>query len=176
MDSNGRLLFIITLSSLLCINATPLNAIPPELTQLCKEAENSSLCVRLILSTLHGRMDPYQIVVAQIDATARYTRRALGIIDRLMAQPNNPKSLSDSLGECKEQYENILDSIQTALRSVATRAMYDARIALGAVISYQQTCEDSFKETGADFPFARQSKHIFQFGGNCLDIMAALPN
>ncbi|XP_028781873.1 pectinesterase inhibitor-like [Neltuma alba] len=178
MDFNGRLFFLTTLSSLLCINATPLNvipsAVPLELGQLCKDTENPGLCIRTILPTLHGRLDPYQALVTEIDAAAHYTRRALGIIDRLMAQPNNPKSLSDSLSTCKEQYGNILDSIQTTLGVVAKKAMYDARVSLSAAISYQQTCEDTFKESGVDLPFARQSKHIFQLTGNCLDIMRAL--
>ncbi|KAK4273290.1 hypothetical protein QN277_021719 [Acacia crassicarpa] len=178
MDFNGRLVLIITLSSLFCVNAAPLtvipSSVPPELTKLCREAENPRLCVRIILRTLHGRLDPYQVLVTEIGITARYTRRALRMMDSLMAQPNNAK-ISDSLSYCKEQYGYILDSIQTAQGALATKATYDARSSLGAVISYQQTCADTFKESGADLPFVRESKHISQLAGNCLDVMAALP-
>lgn len=150
-------------------------SVPPELLKLCKDAENPTLCARTILPSLNGTLDPYEALLTEINVTARYTRRAIGMITTLMAAPNNSKSLADCLSTCKEQYGYILDSVKDTLATISSKDMYGSRVSFSSVISYQQGCEDTFKESpDVDFPFARQSKLIFQLAGNCLAIMEAL--
>lgn len=188
MDSSGRSL-LLTLTTLSCIFAlctanvlpnigdVPNNIpIPPALSKICKGTDNPVVCARTILQFLKGpSFEPRQALLAEVNATLHHTKRAIGVIAGLMSNPSNSKSLNDCLTICKDQYGSILDSINDTYAQLSKNNVYGCKLSFSAVISYQQTCEDSFKESpGVNFSFARDSKLIFELAGNCLSLMDAL--
>lgn len=94
------------------------------------------------------------------------------LITSLLAKPDNSKDLTESLQICKEQYGNILDSIEESKNQVAQRNVIEARFKFSAAISLQVSCNDSF--TAGTSPIVKEAQDVFDLAGNCLDIMKAI--
>lgn len=94
------------------------------------------------------------------------------LISVLLARPGNSKDLGDSLQICKEQYGNIMDSMAEAKNQVAQRNVIEARFKFSSVVSYYESCNDSF--TKGTSPIVEEAQGVYDLAGNCLDIMKAI--
>lgn len=94
------------------------------------------------------------------------------LISVLLARPGNSKDLGDSLQICKEQYGNIMDSMAEAKSQVAQRNVIEARFKFSSVVSYYESCNDSF--TKGTSPIVEEAQGVYDLAGNCLDIMKAI--
>lgn len=186
MDFNKTFLLIVSLSCLLLHTHAAAVAAPvvapsgrrvrsPQamVMNLCKSTTNRTLCIRTILPAMKGTSsDPYKALEAEMNATRNQVAVTRGLIDTLLAKPNNPKSLADSLSICKDQYGNMPDSIKDAIDVVSKRTVTESKYKFSAVLSYYNTCNDGFgKEVS---PIAKEAIVVYQLAGNCLDIIKAI--
>lgn len=146
-----------------------------DLVDLCKDGENVKLCMETLAPVVHGALDPVLALVTEIGITLNETQKVAKIIEALKGDPKTPKGITEALDICAEQYESIVDTINKSLEMIHQNDVYGAWMRFSAVISCQSTCEDAFKESpGEPFPFADDSKTLFQLGGNCLAILMRL--
>ncbi|KHN14350.1 hypothetical protein glysoja_012388 [Glycine soja] len=146
------LILFVSLSSLILDThaARAPRTIQTRLYSLCKPTTNMDLCYKTILP---------------VETTSK-------LITSLLAKPGNSKDLTESLQICKEQYGNILDSIEESKNQVAQRNVIEARFKFSAAISLQVSCNDSF--TAGTSPIVKEAQDVFDLAGNCLDIMKAI--
>ncbi|XP_028786329.1 uncharacterized protein LOC114742217 [Neltuma alba] len=145
-----------------------------QLTALCSDAESPPLCVNTIAPFIQGALDPVVAVKVEMGATMNITTKVSETIKALQAKPDITKDEKASLDICADQYSSIVDTINDCLDSVKQNDVYDAWMKFSSVLSYQQACEDAFKEGGGSIPFPEDSKTLFQLGGNCLAILMHL--
>ncbi|KAK4282574.1 hypothetical protein QN277_013935 [Acacia crassicarpa] len=145
-----------------------------QLVDLCKDAEAPHLCVETIAPFIHGALDPVVAVNAEFGATMNLTVKVSDTIKTLQAQPDISNDDKASLEICADQYSSIVDTINDCLDSIKQNDVYGAWMKFSAVLSFQQACEDAFREGGSPIPFKEDSKTLFQLGGNCLAILMHL--
>ncbi|KAF7818130.1 putative pectinesterase/pectinesterase inhibitor 45 [Senna tora] len=159
------------------INGVVSKAVPhlAELQDLCKDGENVDLCIETIAPEIHGALDPVHAAIVEIGATLNETLKVSSIIRSLKEDPKTSKGMIDALDICADQYDLITDTIAMSLELMHQNDVAGAWTTFSAVISCQSTCEDAFKESpGEAFPFADDSKTLFQLGGNTLAILMRL--
>ncbi|XP_054796492.1 uncharacterized protein LOC129301890 [Prosopis cineraria] len=145
-----------------------------QLVALCQDAESPTLCVDTIAPFIQGALDPVVALKAEMGATMNITVKVSNTIKTLHAKPETTKDEKASLDICADQYSSIVDTINDCLDSIKQNDVYGAWMKFAAVLSYQQACEDAFKEGGGSIPFPEDSKTLFQLGGNCLAILMHL--
>ncbi|KAK7412802.1 hypothetical protein VNO78_04438 [Psophocarpus tetragonolobus] len=140
----------------------------------CKGTTNPVLCSQTIQPHLQGgTVDPVKALDVEVDATLGEAKKTLTNIQTLENQQNT-KSTKDSLDICRNQYKSMLDAIVETKAAIAKKDIVGAKFKFSAVISYQSACQDSFKD--GKIPFTKESNIVYQLGGNCLDIIAAIDN
>ncbi|KAG4948963.1 hypothetical protein JHK82_042156 [Glycine max] len=170
------LILFVSLSSLILDThaARAPRTIQTRLYSLCKPTTNMDLCYKTILPEVVGlsRFSNYKALEVEILATQKQVETTSKLITSLLAKPGNSKDLTESLQICKEQYGNILDSIEESKNQVAQRNVIEARFKFSAAISLQVSCNDSF--TAGTSPIVKEAQDVFDLAGNCLDIMKAI--
>ncbi|KAG4946106.1 hypothetical protein AAZX31_15G122700 [Glycine max] len=170
------LILFVSLSSLILDThaARAPRTIQTRLYSLCKPTTNMDLCYKTILPEVVGlsRFSNYKALEVEILATQKQVETTSKLITSLLAKPDNSKDLTESLQICKEQYGNILDSIEESKNQVAQRNVIEARFKFSAAISLQVSCNDSF--TAGTSPIVKEAQDVFDLAGNCLDIMKAI--
>lgn len=140
---------------------------------ICKPATNPVLCYKTILPiVLTGKFNIYKTLEIEIAATKLQVDKTAAAINSLIATPGVSKSMADSLSVCKEQYDNMIDSIAETVALVAKRDVSEAKYKFSAVISYHQACNDQF-DAGTS-PITNDAQGVFDLGSNSLDIMHAI--
>lgn len=149
---------------------------PPSagLEELCKDADEPTLCVDTIAPFIKGALDPVVAVKVGMAATMNMTMKVSDTIKTLMASPGNGDYDQQALEICADQYSSIVDTINDCFESIRQNDIYGTWINFSSVLSYQQACEDSFREGGSPIPFKDDSKTLFLLGGNCLAILMHL--
>lgn len=144
-----------------------------QLTDFCQKTTNPTLCAKTIQPHfLTGVLDSFKALEVEVDATLDQTKKTVAIIGELLKRHDISKSLKGSLDTCREQYDNILDSIQETKDAIARHDVITAKFKFSAVLSYQASCKDAFEGIETEFSFSADSDAVFQLGGNCLDIIA----
>lgn len=154
-----------------------MKGINPEILKFCVGTENPTLCADTISSSLVGKFEPLKALEVEVEATLNQSKNVAGIIEKLIKNPLTNQFSMDALGICKEQYDNILDTLNEAVGLIQKQNVVDAYYKFSSVISYRSACEDTFDESpGLEMPFPQESLRVFQLGGNCLDLMNGIVN
>ncbi|KAI4301515.1 hypothetical protein L6164_034788 [Bauhinia variegata] len=141
-------------------------------SNLCKDAENITLCINTIAPFMHGQADPVKALEIEIDALFKQTEKVDGIVTKLIAYNHGGnKNLADTLKVCKDNYNSNLDDIKKAVKAVKKVDIGTAQSMLSSVIGVSETCKDTFRESGLEFPFPDDSDAVTQLAGNCLGIL-----
>ncbi|MED6222533.1 hypothetical protein PIB30_065320 [Stylosanthes scabra] len=144
-----------------------------EIGKFCQNTTNSTLCSKILQPHFESdHFDQYKALDITLDATNDQAKLTLDAIQTLSANKDTPKTTKDSLKICKGQYKNILDSVKETKATLASKNIFDAKFKASAILSFYESCKDSFD--GAPVPFAEQAEPVFDLGGNCLDIIAAI--
>ncbi|QHO06388.1 hypothetical protein HN51_065248 [Arachis hypogaea] len=144
-----------------------------EISKFCQSTQNATLCTKILQPYEGIHFDQFKALDITLDSTSEQAKLTLAAIESLFFKKGLSKSTKDSLKICKDQYKSILGSIKEAKAMVATKNVIEAKYKVSAVISFYEACSDSF-DIGETIPFAAQSEPVFQIGGNCLDILAAM--
>ncbi|KAK7331254.1 hypothetical protein VNO77_25474 [Canavalia gladiata] len=172
MAFNKILILIFSLSYLL-VNTHAARTPEARLWNICKPTTNPILCYKTIFpQVINSSFNIYKALEIEIFATQKQVENTSSLMTTLLAKPGNSKDMIESLQTCKDQYNNILDSIQDALKQVANRNAIEARFKFSAVLSFHSTCNDQF--TNGNSPIANEAQVVYDLGGNCLDIMKAI--
>ncbi|KAK7412803.1 hypothetical protein VNO78_04439 [Psophocarpus tetragonolobus] len=140
---------------------------------ICKGTTSPGVCYRTILPEVAGlaQFNIYKALEVEVVATQKEVQKTYDQILSLLGQAGNSKDTNDTLSDCKEQFEDMFDSIDDSIKLVAKRDAGEARFKFSAVLSYLASCTDDFT---APSPIAAQENIISDLGGNCLDIMKAI--
>ncbi|KAI4301516.1 hypothetical protein L6164_034789 [Bauhinia variegata] len=142
------------------------------ISNLCRDAENITLCVNTIAPFMHGQADPVKALQVEIDALLKQAEKVDGIVSKLIADNHGSNTnLANTLKVCKDNYNNNLDDIKTAVESVKTVDIGTAQSMLRSVIGFSETCKDAFGESELEFSFSDDSDAVIQLAGNCLGIL-----
>ncbi|MED6119433.1 hypothetical protein PIB30_011798 [Stylosanthes scabra] len=144
-----------------------------EIGKFCQNTTNSTLCSKILQPHFESEhFDQFKALDIILDATNDQAKLTLAAIQTLNANKDTPKTTKDSLKICKGQYKNILDSVKETKATLASKNVIDAKFKASAIISFYESCKDSFD--GAPVPFAEQAEPVFDLSGNCLDIITAI--
>ncbi|KAK7392229.1 hypothetical protein VNO78_20660 [Psophocarpus tetragonolobus] len=153
------------------------NEFSPEIQKFCTGAENPSLCEETIAPYVEGSLDPMKALEREMQATLEQAREIASQIKSELTNTGTAKNALDALGICKDQYGDILDTINECLGLLAQHNVVDAYFKFSAVISDKSSCDDAFQESpGLDMPFSNDSTTLFQLGGNVLATLDSMVN
>ncbi|TKY59803.1 pectinesterase protein [Spatholobus suberectus] len=133
-----------------------------EILKFYKGTENLTLCVETISSYLDSSFDLVKALKIEINATIEKTKEIVGNIAKLLDDRTTSKKALDTLGICKLQYGDMLDTIKEAVELVPQQNMVDASYKFSSVISDKFACNYAFEESfEVDIPFAQDSLLLF---------------
>jgi len=161
-------LFFVTLVALLIAQSTTIEAIKfIGVNQFCTTASHKKLCTKMVngASNMH-------------DATQNAILATLGLAKRIQSMSHliepaiatlEPVSQESIRSTCKDNFENIIDDLETSLQALKDNDQGTLLTHLSA--SASSDCDDALEEFSVDNPLSKVTGHLAKEVDNCLAVV-----
>ncbi|KAF2308266.1 hypothetical protein GH714_039869 [Hevea brasiliensis] len=109
------------------------------LTRMLKQFRSSNHQARLLKSNF---TDTVSVLQMAINATVQQTKLAISATEKLATASNTPDETASTLSDCKQNYEDALDDLQSAQDAIPENDIGTINTMLSAAITEYGTCND----------------------------------
>ncbi|XWS53524.1 hypothetical protein CRYUN_Cryun10bG0008700 [Craigia yunnanensis] len=140
----------------------------PRIKSMCDKTDQPALCLASIAPFFNGKSDLPSIIEMLIKAGTEQTKQAIATAAKMATDPkSDPKTVS-RLNDCKEIYDDALDSMQEAIDAIPLKDVGTVATMVSAAISYYGTCDDGF--TGQPNPIPEGVSPMVKINENLINI------
>ncbi|KAJ9154597.1 hypothetical protein P3X46_027917 [Hevea brasiliensis] len=143
----------------------------PNLKKICDQTDYASLCLSSITPYFNGKTDTVSVLQMAINATVQQTKLAISAAEKLATASNTPDETASTLSDCKQNYEDALDDLQSAQDAIPENDIGTINTMLSAAITEYGTCNDEFSGPN---PMANYGDKLTKMNSNCLVIASLL--
>ncbi|KAF5452263.1 hypothetical protein F2P56_027282 [Juglans regia] len=144
----------------------PLN---PAIKKICEATDYPLVCLASTAPFLTGKVDVISVLEVAVKACSLHAKIALNIASKaLKTEP----SISASVSDCMDMYNDVLDNIESAVDALSTRDTGTFNAMLSAVLTDYGTCEDGF--AGERSPLSEVDDKGTKLASNCLAIASLI--
>lgn len=166
-------------------SAEQVSASMKAVSQFCSATDYKDACIKSLSSA--NTNDPKELVKSVVTAPGNSLVSLKETTDKLIEEANktNDNNSKLALEECKELIDFALDSLHTTFSAVNSSDLNslnnrvdELSVWVSAVISYQSTCMDGFRETNGTFQvkFRENMENSRQLVSNALAVFSELSN
>ncbi|KAI4329789.1 hypothetical protein MLD38_028135 [Melastoma candidum] len=178
--SNARVAAsLVVVSALFLASASAVAALPRKLSQddliskLCSKTDYVTLCISSVNKNIKGQHTGVSVLNAEIDAAANSTKEALAKATTLYKSASS-KVEKQILSTCQETYGYAIDAAVDSKAAIKAHDAASLNIHLSALITYVETCEDTYSEFSRASPLKELDDLIGNLGSNCFKIASQI--
>ncbi|XP_040999840.1 pectinesterase inhibitor 10-like [Juglans microcarpa x Juglans regia] len=152
------------------ISEAPFNSpLNPAIKKICEATDYPLVCLASTAPFLTGKVDVISVLEVAVKACSLHAKIALSIASKVL---KTEQSISASVSDCMDMYDDVLDNIESAVDALSARDTGTFNAMLSAVLTDYGTCEDGF--AGERSPLSEVDDKGTKLASNCLAIASLI--